>query len=264
MLIIPCHNKKALTIRGSLTRLSWGLLAETTPCDPVHWEKHRQINTAAWEQHVVCPLSAHLEQWRSLEIFSFFPTKELEHQIRGLQLPTLERAWGFTQQLGVTCFTFETSPCPHSLLALADTLTLLVSVKTAVSSFRHRWHSLPSCWAAEFLLVTACTSVMWFMWPLVMEVKTPWLSTSSLVRSYGASESQFFHLYNGNWWDQKTPAHLQDHVLRAEWWCSCGAIAMPATQKLLPRQSPIWNLSQPHVVGKAVMSFVEETEACQW
>lgn len=72
VIIIPCHTIKALTIKESLTKHfldSWQRPHCMTPCS---WEQHRWINTAAWEQYVVCPILAHLEQWWSLEIFFFF------------------------------------------------------------------------------------------------------------------------------------------------------------------------------------------------
>ena len=46
------------------------------------WGKCTWVNTGASEQLVLSPISAHLEQQWSPEIF--FPAKELEHQIGGL------------------------------------------------------------------------------------------------------------------------------------------------------------------------------------
>lgn len=102
----------------------FGPLAERPHCMTLcSWEKHRRVNTATWEQHVACPISAHLEQWRSLEIF--FHWRIGASNRRPPQLPTLGRAWGFTKQIDVTfCFNFETRPCPLGLLAPADTLAL--------------------------------------------------------------------------------------------------------------------------------------------
>lgn len=67
---------------------------------------------------MVCPISAHLEQRRSLEIFSFFSAKELEHQIGGLL------SFPLWEEPGDLPNSFEMGPFPHGLLVPVDTLTL--------------------------------------------------------------------------------------------------------------------------------------------
>lgn len=132
----------------------------TWPCS---WDKHTRVSAAAWERHTGWPISAHLEQWWSLEIF-FFCLRIRASNRRSPQLPTLRRAWGFARQLEVTfCFTFERKSLPSWPAGPSRHSYPLGIAKTIVSSFRCRWCTLP-------YHSTAFLSATYFhymaMWPL--------------------------------------------------------------------------------------------------